>query len=176
MIELLHIRDKISPKLIREISGVLDGMSSEEGFLLRDDQGIAILAEDKGAVPLVFGFSIPVPLTVDAGRGLLSLCKETSNQAGIDKATPGNVLLGCFDLLNELITNELAAINISKIVGGYHVQKLLNLGIDLKEQAKVNKSLASSRNIEAKFSIIQENKLIHFDGDIGPRLRLVGTS
>ena len=43
-----NIREIVSPQLIREISGVLDSLHSGEGFLLRDDQGIAILAEDKG--------------------------------------------------------------------------------------------------------------------------------
>jgi len=176
MIEFLHIGDKLTPQLINEILGVLDRLRSREGFLLRDDQGIAVLAEDKGEKPRVFCFSIPVPLTVDAGRGLLSLCEKICNQAGIDKANPGNVLLGCFGLLEELIANELAMMNIADIVGSFHVQNLLNMGIDLGEQASINMSLASASILSAKFSIIKEGKLIKFDGDVGPRLRLVGAA
>jgi len=175
MNEFTNIRDKVSPQLIREIVGVLDGMNSGEGFSLRDDQGIVLLAEDKGDVALVFGFSIPVPLTVDAGRGLLSLYEDTCNQADADKANPGNILLTCFGLFDELITNEIAVFKISNLVGAYHVQKLLNKGIDLEEQVKINLRNARSQNLEAKFSIIQGNKFIHFNGDIGPRLRLVET-
>ncbi len=172
MIDFINIRDKVSPQLIREISGVLANLRSGEGFLLRDDQGIAILAEDKGDNPLVFCFSIPVPLTVEAGRDLLSLCEKTCNQAGIDTANSGNIFLGCFDLLDQLITNELAVMNIADVVGALHVQRHLNNGIDLAEQVKNNNYLALTPGVKAKFSIIKNGQLIQLDGDISPRLRL----
>ena len=107
-----------------------------------------------------------------AGRDLLSLCEKTCTQAGIDTANSGNIFLGCFDLLDQLITNELAVMNIADVVGALHVQRHLNNGIDLEEQAKNNNYLALAPGVKAMFSIIKNEQLIQLDGDIGPRLRL----
>jgi hypothetical protein len=175
-----NVQDHISAPLIREISVQIMEMHSREfaeggpqdGICLFDNQGIAILAEDKGRKPGVFCFSIPAPLTIDAGRDLLSLCEETCDRLGLDKTDPGKMLPSLYDLLKELIDNELATSNISNIIGAYHVQNLFDVGVNLEEQATLNQNLALRRNIEAKFTIIKNSKLIRFNDDIGPRARL----
>ena len=120
---LCNIDEKVSPSIIRAISDQIGRMHSiglgqnfsRNGIPIPDDQGIAILAEDKGDQPLVFCFGIPVPLTEGDGREFLSLWENACKQVGIDNTKLDNVLFSCFELLNELITNELAVSNITKI-------------------------------------------------------------